>query len=380
MTNFQFPIPNRDPGIRPAGPRVARGLRLVLLLAAGCGFAVCAKKMLPPSPDRFAPRLEEVRTRNRVRLELMFDEGIKAEDLAVDSFEITGPDGSPLTIRGAAGGRRGGSVELWTTPQAPVVYEVRGAVVDDAGNPGRFRARFRGSDQVDTVPPRVKRITPIPGSAGQKMPSVRLEFSEPVDTAEGISWLFVPARWDTAFEPNWASDWQGFSLSVPVRKGDKIQRPLPSTSEEGSPPGVNTEEGASDSAKGIAYFLVLPGVKDLEGNESRSSAFTYFTPDSALEGTLVHGKAAWQEGSFGTGVVFFNSDQTPGMAPILADSSFAARLAPGEYSVMAVADTNGDRLADFASSPFQFNTQQESLELLLLPESLPRAIPEYRNQ
>ncbi len=342
---------------------------LVLVILFLAFFAFCAKKMLPPSPDRFPPRLELIRTRNRVRLELVFNEEVDPARLLADSFVVTGSSGQPLAVRGAAGGRRSNSVELWTAVQEPVLYQVRGTVIDAAGNAGRFTARFRGSNRPDTVAPRVTGIAPEPGSAGLRHPAVRVQFSEPVDTTTTPVCFFVPANLDSAYRPSWATDWQTFVLQDTGFKE----------------PGVRAVERAeADSVQpgsvGIVYFMLMPGMPDLEGNQTRSPAFTYFTPDSVLSAVSVRGQARWKHGAVGTGVVFFNSVESPGLAPILPDGSFATMVRAGAYTVRAVADTNADQLADLASRPVVFDTREESLQLDFEPEMLPRPVKEYREE
>jgi hypothetical protein len=72
------------------------------------------------------------------------------------------------------------------------------------------------------------------------------------------------------------------------------------------------------------------------------------------------------------------SPRTSGLAPVLTDGSFATKVRKGEYEVVAVADTNGDGLAELASPVLKFNTDAESLSLTLEPESLPKPVNAYR--
>ncbi len=378
------------------------GLLIVALMAMV--MLSCAKKMLPPSPDRFPPRLQEVDTRTRSQVALVFDEEIDGAKLRPDSFRLTGPAGETLALRGASLGRNSDEVQLWTPIQELKLYEVRGIVWDKAGNPARFRARFQGSSKRDTIPPRVTRIEPGPGAARQKHEvAVRVTFSEAIDTTslgmagetlgtaketsgtvretlgivpvQGKSpgaqspYMFVPAAYDTLFKRSWSSDWQSLGF---------VHR-------ESMPGGA------------LVYFLLQPKVTDLEGNRVKGSAFTFFTSDTILEAAPVKGKATWSS-MLGAGAVFFTESaavhvitdslkpprtetlpvRTTGLAPLLTDGSFATKLRKGEYEVVAVADTNADGLADLVSRPVKFNTDAESLSLVLVPESLPKPINAYR--
>lgn len=357
---------------------------LTLLMA----MVSCAKKMLPPSPDRFAPRLQAVETRTRSQVTLIFDEGINGAKLKPDSFLLTGPAGETIALRGASLGRKSEEVQLWTPIQEVKLYEVRGIVWDRSDNKTRFRARFRGSSIQDTIAPRVARIDPAPGSPRQKRGvRIRVTFSETIDTSKVVDHLFTPVEYDTLFKRSWSTDWQTLTF----------------TRIESMPSGA------------AVYLLVQPGAVDLEGNRATDPAFTYFTSDTIFDGVAVKGRAAWpgmttltpaslsrgrEEKEGVTGAVFFQhlaapesagsghdpnpqtdsvmSLRTTGLAPMLSDGSFATMLRKGEYEVVAVADTNGDGLAELVSLPMKFNTDAESLNLSLEPESLPQPINAYR--
>jgi hypothetical protein len=355
------------------------------MIAAVATLALaCAKKMMPPSPDKFAPHLQEVVTRTRSQVALVFDEEIDGTKLAPDSFRLTGPTGETLVLRGASLGRSSDEVQLWTPTQESKLYDVRGIVWDRAGNPVRFRARFHGSSKQDTIAPRVVRVEPSPGSARQKRGvAIRVTFSEAIDTTtlgtvpmRGQSpYMFVPAEYDTQFKRSWTSDWQTLSFMHL----------------ESLPTGA------------VIYFLVQRGAMDLEGNRVKGPAFTYFTSDSAFDAVPVKGKANWHDGPLGTGTVLFQALETvnegtgfgdsppagtvpsgtvtvrtTGLAPVLTDGSFSTKVRKGEYEVVAVADTNGDGLAELASPALKFSTDAESLSLSLEPESMPKPINAYR--
>jgi hypothetical protein len=343
---------------------------MLLVALSVVTVVACAKKMLPPSPDRFAPRLQEVQTLTRSQVTLIFDEGINGAKLRPDSFLLTGPVGETIALRGASLGKSGDEVQLWTPIQEVKLYEVRGVVSDRAGNKTRFRARFRGSSKQDTIAPRVAGIDPAPGAVRQKRGvKVRVTFSEAIDTSGAVSSMFVPAAYDTLFKRSWTTDWQTLSFT-------RIDS-LPS--------------GA------VLYLMVQPGAKDLEGNRDKSPAFTYFTSDTLFDAVPIKGKTAWP-GQLSTGAVFFTESaavrvitdsllpprteslpvRTTGLAPLLADGSFVTKLRKGEYEVMAAADTNGDGLADLVSPTVMFNTDAESLNLSLQPESLPQPLDAYR--
>ncbi|MEO0085288.1 MAG: Ig-like domain-containing protein [candidate division WOR-3 bacterium] len=323
---------------------VAAGLLLTALL-------FCAKKMLPPSPDRFAPRLVGVEVPSRVRVELEFDEPLDASRVAAESIAIRDAAGRELEVRGVSRGRRPERISIWTGLQEPVSYEVTGVVRDEAGNARRFsRVGFRGSQRADTIPPRVVSIQPQPGATRVRPLTVVFRFSEAVDTAGLSRQLIVPASLETLYGRVWEPDWQtvGFVCRDSVPEGT------------------------------VQYFVLPSGLPDLEGNRSREPAFTYFTADSLLDAVAVRGRARWPGGRLGTGVVFFDDTLTRAVAVVLEDGSFACRVRAGKYAVRAVADTDADGLVDLVSSEQQFATAAESMEVLLVPETSPRPLNAYR--
>ncbi|MEO0009988.1 MAG: Ig-like domain-containing protein [candidate division WOR-3 bacterium] len=304
----------------------------------------CAKKMLPPSPDRFPPRLVEVDARSRVQVELIFDEDIDPARFQPESISI-----SDLRVRGVSAGRQRSSVLIWTESQRPESYFIKGVIWDAAGNAGRFRAGFRGSSRADTIPPQVVAVQPAPESKGM-LRSVRIavRFSEPVDTTAPVNYLIVPRVAETLFVKSWEPSWQEFRLVC--------RESLPGTE---------------------FYFLLLPGIPDLENNPSRMPAWTSWTAETVFAGIRIQGRVSFNGQPVRSGAVFFNQEETRALAPILADGSFGVKLRAGVYSVFAAGDTDYNGRAELISPEIQFNTEGESLELMMLPESLPRMINEY---
>ncbi len=329
----------------------------LLAVAALLGVTACAKKMMPPSPDRFAPSPEEIVTRNRSQVELVFDEPIDGRRVFVDSFYVSDANGLGVRLRGASLGRSSSSVMLWTPVQSVQLYHVQGVVWDMAGNRGAFRARFRGSERQDTIPPTVSRISPSPAATGLRYgATVAVRFSEPIDTAVVPEWLFVPEDYDTLFRRTWEPDWQSVRLT------------LADTLPAGS----------------IVYVQLLPGFRDLEANRSRTTAFTYFTPDSVFAGEPVKGRVRFTTRPAAvSGTVFFFTDtsaRATGLAALLPDGSYATRLRPGTWHAVAVCDTDFDGNVDLSATIRSFAPPQDSLDFQLAPETLPGLIRGFRRR
>jgi hypothetical protein len=312
----------------------------------------CAKKLPPPSPDRFPPRLAGIVTRTRTQLEVEFDEPIEPASANPESLVVTGPGGERFAVRGVSRGRGDSRLLVWTPALPPGVYEIRGRAADRDGNFARFHGRFRASTRVDTVAPRVAGLEPRPGADRVRFgPRLNIRFSEAVDTAAGVPWFLLPAGEDTLFRTSWAKDWQSLGL------------------------------GYRDSLDtGRLYFLVVPtGWRDLEENRARAVAVTFFSTDSAPDLATVAGRVVIPGDTLVRGgLVLIEADRTAGAAAVGPDGRFALRLRPGSYSALALADTSGDGVVDLKSPVLPFSAPAESLELELAPATEALGFDAYR--
>lgn len=329
---------------------IRRLVKLGLLALAAAG---CAKKLPPPSPDRFPPRLERVVTRSRTQFELEFDEPVEPAATPVESLQLAGPAG-PVVVRGVSRGRGDTRLLVWSAVQSPGVYEVRGRAADRAGNSVRFRGRFKASERVDTIAPRVVALEPRPGTARVRAGlRVVVRLSEPADTAVGLRWFFVPAGLDSVFRSAWDRDWQTLSFG----------------SRDSLVPGM------------IVSFVVPAGWRDLEGNRARFAAATVFYSDSAPPPALCSGVVgvADSAGAVAGAVVFVEDERgTVAVAAVEPDGRFTFRLPVGRFSVFAAADTDGDTRAELVGPKVEFAAPAESLRLLLAPVPELRPLDAYR--
>lgn len=323
---------------------------LILILLA------CAQKMLPPSPDRFPPKLKEVEVLNRTKINLKFNEPIDAKTIIKDSILLTSVHNESLLIREIAIEKNGEIVILVTEPQSPIRYSIVTKVADLEGNWTKVQGKFYGSSQKDTMPPKIRQITPKPGATKQSSKiRIELKFSEAIDTLSPLNWLVLPKSLRSRFKTNWEGDFKGLSFTL----SDSV--------------GTDT----------IVYFALLRSIFDYDKNRLALAGFTFFTSDTLLLTKLVTGKVKYQDKPFSEALVIFTrgEDSTEAVAFTLSDSigNFAIQVRTGIYDVTALADTNFDNLIDLSGKIQNFNAVDEKLEIEIFSDSLGKKLDWYLN-
>lgn len=314
------------------------------LCLGGCLAALllaCAKKALPPNPDRFPPHLAEIRAVNQNRVDLVFDEAMQQKDLGRLDYSVTDMRGDTLELLAVSGGADPTVIVLLTTKQAAEKYTMTGVARDNAGNPAHFVRGFIGSSKPDTVAPIVSGVTPGPYSvAKRRNAAVTITFTKPMDTLSlGSPWILPPGM-RTRFGRTWDP-----SLGV-------VRFPLTDSL------GLDT----------TITFILPPLAHDFAGNRLAGAAFTVFTLDSAALPRVIHGKADFAGRPPRNSYVAFSQDQPLLAAVVRDDGTFALRTKRESYAVLALADTNYDGYAELVARRDRADLP-DTLVVTLAPDS-----------
>lgn len=310
--------------------------------------------MMPPSPDRFSPRLEDIEVQNRTKINLTFNEAIAPQSITKDSFLITSSNNETLLINDVTMGGKDKKITLITEKQQPIRYSLSTEVSDVAENRVKVRTNFVGSRIKDTIPPRISSTTPKTGAVKQKK-NVRIAigFSEEVDTVIPISWVVLPKELKERFKALWYPDHRQLTFTLADSLG-------------------------SDT---VVYFMLQRSVFDFEGNRLLAPGFTFFTSDTLLNTKLVTGKIIEKNKPVTNGLVIFtttgDSIKSMALTPVDSIGSFAIQIRAGIYEVSAVADTNLDDRIDLSGKILGFNTTQETLLVEIYPDSLAKNLDWY---
>ncbi len=327
---FQFRIPNADflrghfGRFVPA--RYISKRTFFSLFALFLNFQ-CAKKALPPSPDRFAPHLKEIAVPNRTSIILTFDEAVRGERFLILAKNET------LGIRSLVA--RESKIIISTTPMKREAYLLMGEIADQLGNLRRLKVRFLGSEKKDTMRPEIKDVSFVKDG-------LEVIFSEPMDTTH-LKFFTHPIKEDEILA-SWSQELDRLFLKP----------------------------------KGTSYLpylslLILPTLTDLEGNRlKRGIAFHEILDTLLLAGEpfVVKGDVIWKEKGLEGAIIFIKSAELSLFALSDALGEFNVKLKSGVYQVIAIYDGDGDGLVDLVSS--------SDLEVPSEPLFLKMAIPEKK--
>lgn len=229
-------------------------------------FSNCGKKSMPTSPDRWAPKISEVKAVDRTHVNCIFSEPITPSSITDNTrFVITDSLGmDTLRIITVVPGADNLTAHISTFPMDSIEYYLScDSVQDEAGNfmqPSRLR--FTGTLQPDTTDPYLIDRSSSWLRIRDKLDSIlTINFSEPMDS---LSWysLILP-RINIPVEGYFDSTYTIFSLSLRT-----------------SPESLSLE--------GL-YHLYTWGFSDIQGNPARIFTRTslYNPRFDLVENTLI---------------------------------------------------------------------------------------------
>jgi hypothetical protein len=300
---------------------LARTVKLCLLLTLIMG---CGKRGLPPSPDRWAPKLAGVRAVDRNHVDLFFSEKMDRTAAARrQSYVAVDLESETLKVHSSHLLSNGQTIRLTTETQNTIEYSIFvSRVTDAAGNevrPGSMKS-FKGSSERDTTRPQVREIYPADGSVGVPADSALLvSFSETMDTSSvslaGGSVIVLPPPADSALR--WNEEMSEFFLPILALTSHK------------------------------ASLHLTRGCRDYGGNSLRTIQRSVFTTEDSMHAGIISGTVAVPEGlyPFLSSVGIFDSLWSPLILDYAGDStgSFTfTHLKDGKYLVAAARDTDGD--------------------------------------
>ena len=296
---------------------------LVLPLICSCG-----RRGIPPSPDRWAPKLGWAKAADRNHVDLGFTEKMDIVTIRqLNNYMIVDGDDDTLGVLSVSLLPNGQIARLTTENQEPVSYTAYvSGVTDQAGNEVRPESRksFQGSTARDTVRPRVKEIYPRDMSAGVAVDTALcVFFNETMDTSSSSlhagSIVLLPPPADTS----WKWNEQMTSVSVAILS-------LPSYQ---------------------SCIYVTKGCKDYSGNRLLRLERSVFStldsiPRGRISGTVT---AANASNTYMAVMGVFDSLWTPLFLDFLRDEAgrFSFQyLSDGTYNVAAAKDEDSDGTFD----------------------------------
>jgi len=309
----------------------------------------CAKKAMPPNPDRFPPHLAEMRAVNRNRVDLIFDEAMQQKGASVSDFTVLTARSETLKLLAVSGGTDAATLSLLTARQAALKYTLTGSALDQVGNPTRFTRSFFGSIRQDTVGPMVSSISPRAFSVGlRRNVTVTVAFSKPIDTLTLSEVWILPAGLTARFK----REWDPTLSAVRFMLSDSL--------------GPDT----------TVTFILPPYIKDFVGNRLDHPAFTVFRTDTTALPRVVQGRLEAGGKPVADGYVVL-AEEHPALAVVSrSDGSFSLRAGKQPYSATALADTNRDGVVDL--SAFRPSAElPDTLKMKLEPDTTGKRVESF---
>ncbi|MCS7258246.1 MAG: Ig-like domain-containing protein [candidate division WOR-3 bacterium] len=295
----------------------------------------CAKKMLPPSPDRFAPQLLEIEPKTQTRLDLVFNEEILPYTDSIYRFYVTNKTDTFEVISIVS--TSSNMLSIYTKPLTPnTQYQIHGWVADRTGNFTVIKKAFKSTSQPDSTGPKIVNIYPKPGSNLKYRKDFYIEviFSEPVDPKSNICFAISPL-YKEKVNYQFSKDYQTLTFYY------------------------------TDTLvyQGLVYFILLPSITDIANNRLRNLGYTYFTSDSTFITGFARGKISFQNLPIADGIIVFKRGNLKSFTTSNRDGIFSCKLEPGKYFITVIADTNNDFYVDLISPESDIVVDTTQLEL-----------------
>lgn len=238
------------------------------LLILGVFLFHCGRRELPPSPDRWSPKVREILAVDRNHLEIVFSEQMSKESAEdVSHYELTYGAEDDLSVQSALLDKDGKTLHLTTENQEELEYfiEITG-VVDASGNEVKGgRKKFKGNSTRDAISPILLSLSPTPGRTGFPQDSaISLLFSESMDTLGVQEALILLPTVPHQFE------WKPSLAELRIH-----------------------EDGGFLEGRVYRIYVTL-GCRDVSGNPIKMPNSSYFTSDDSLPRGSVSGKIGFE--------------------------------------------------------------------------------------
>ncbi len=217
-------------------------------------FVLCAKKLPPPSPDRFAPRLIRIQALYDNSLVLYFNEPLDTSSLDIQNFVIYNAQIKLISFFDETQT----SIRIITSPLQKGRYKIKGVVKDKSKNQAFFEKVFKSTKKKDTIPPEIRKV--IPQTMRVSFPyNITIDISEPIDTSASSLFLLstIPV-----YEKKWRKGFTQFKLVVK----DTLYKEVPFA------------------------FLIFPTLRDFSQNPLEGYYSFLFVADTLLKIEMMPGR------------------------------------------------------------------------------------------
>ncbi|MEO0090714.1 MAG: hypothetical protein ABIK77_07175 [candidate division WOR-3 bacterium] len=305
--------------------------RIFLPLLSAILIITCARKLPPPNPDIFPPEIEDYSVPNNYTIKIKFNENLSSK-VDLEKFSILSQK-ETLKIKNILVEKE--FLTILTEPQKPINYTIFGEIEDLNNNLSRWKIKFKGNPNPDTIKPFIKNIT-------INQEKIEINFSEPIfDT--NLYYLLSPSL---PIETVWSQDRK--SLIFLFR----------------------------EKPKEFCSFLILPTLKDLGGNYLVSGEAVFQIFDTTIKFINLTGKIFLQESLVNNSLVIFKKEDFISFTLTKKDI-FKTKIKEGKYQIISLLDQDWDFLPEFYNIEEKIIEKDTTITIFLSPIKERKRIDEY---
>lgn len=305
--------------------------RIPLLLLSFLLIIICARKLPPPNPDIFPPEIEDYFVPNNYTIKIKFNENL-SPIVDLEKFFIRS-EKETLKIKNIFIEKD--FLTIITAEQKPVNYFLSGEVKDLKNNTSRWKIKFKGNPNPDTIKPFIKNIT-------VNQEEIKIDFSEFLFDTNLYYLLSPPLPVETV----WSEDKKNLTFLF------------------------------KEKPKEFCSFLILPTLKDLGNNYLVSSEAVFQIFDTTIKFINLMGKIFLKESLVDNALIIFKKEDFFSFV-LTKKGIFKTKIKTGKYQIISLLDLDWNFIPEFYSIEEIIIEKDTTITIFLSPTKERKRIDEY---
>ncbi len=305
--------------------------KIFLFLLSSLLINTCARKLPPPNPDIFPPEIEDYSIPNNYTIKIKFNENLYPK-VDLEKFSILSEKES-LKIKNIF--VENDFLTIITDKQKSVNYFLSGEVMDLKNNLSRWKIKFKGNPNPDTIKPFIKNIT-------INQEEIKIDFSEPLFDTNLYYLLSPPLPVETV----WSNDKKSLTFLF------------------------------KEKLKEFCSFLILPTLKDLDNNYLISGEQVFQIFDTTIKFINLVGKIFLEESLVDNAIIIFKKEDFISFG-LTKKGVLKTKIKEGKYQIISLLDSDWDWIPEFYSIEEKIIEKDTTITIFLFPTKERKRIDEY---